>query len=129
MAQPRVPLNVCTAARLGNYALVEEWLVNGGDANLNLALSFSKKKHLHRTSDHQLGVSTLSYAAEWGRLGARPPGPRRGRKLCASIRLERRPEESTALLLAVEGARAGDQSWWATIMTSCRSSFKRGLTA
>ncbi len=44
MAQPRVPLNVCTAARLGNYALVQEWLVNGGDANLNLAPEFEEEE-------------------------------------------------------------------------------------
>ena len=44
MAQPLVPLNVCTAARLGNYVLVEEWLVNGGDANLNLAPEFFEEE-------------------------------------------------------------------------------------
>ena len=114
MAQPRVPLDVCTAARLGNYALVEEWLVNGGDANINLAAEFEELEasayaYGAAAPHHQLGCRLLSYAAEWGRLEVVRVLLAHG----ADVNYVHRygwngePEESTALLLAVEGARGG----------------------
>ena len=114
MAQPLVPLNVCTAARLGNYVLVEEWLVNGGDANLNLAPEFFEEEasvyaYGVAAPHHQLGCRLLSYAAEWGRLEVVRVLLAHG----ADVNYVHRygwngePEESTALLLAVEGARGG----------------------
>ena len=114
MAQPRVPLDVCTAARLGNYALVEEWLVNGGDANINLAPEFEEQEasayaYGAAAPHHQLGCRLLSYAAEWGRLEVVRVLLAHG----ADVNYVHRygwngePEESTALLLAVEGARGG----------------------
>ena len=114
MAQPLVPLNVCTAARLGNYVLVEEWLVNGGDANLNLAPEFFEEEasayaYGVAAPHHQLGCRLLSYAAEWGRLEVVRVLLAHGADVNYVHRWSRHgeSEESTALLLAVEGARGG----------------------
>ena len=84
MAQPGVPLNVFQAARQGDAGVVQEWLENGGDANLDLSPETFNGIRDVRTPWSRL----LSHATEHGRLevmrvllayGANvndpPPGP------------------------------------------------------
>ena len=61
MADPGVPLNVLQAAKQGDAGVVQEWLENGGDANLDVSPEALPESRC-------FGTRLLSAAAEYKRL-------------------------------------------------------------